>query len=187
MLALFGLLLLLPERGRTTDMPWSVFAYGGQWTDTRFVHILRGRTEFRRSHVWVLGGSRTLLDFGRHLGTEGEVNIAGHTGLQHHAEVNTAFILRWRSFPWDRYVDTSLAYGLGLSLASERPSIEEEPRRSASRLLLFMPAELTFAPPKAHHSPWEAMLRIHHRSGAFGWFRDAGGSNFLSLGVRYRY
>jgi hypothetical protein len=184
-----GLLLATPGTGCAgTERLWSVFAYGGQWTDTRFVHIIfRGRTEFHSSYVWVAGVSRQIYPLGRHLASEGELNVARHSGLQHHLEWNSAVLLRWRTFPWDRYVNTTLAYGLGLSYAQERPAIEEQPHRRAVHTLLSMPAELTFAPPSARGSPWEGMLRIHHRSGAFGVVRDAGGSNFLSLGVRYRF
>jgi hypothetical protein len=167
---------------------WSVYAYGGQWTDTRWVHIIfRGRTEFHSSYVWVAGVSRQIYDFNQHLAAEGEVNIASHSGLQHHLEGNSALLLRWRTFPWNDYLNTTLAYGLGLSHALERPAVEEQPHRRAVRTLLSMPTELTFARPERHRSPWEGMLRIHHRSGAFGVVRDAGGSNFLSLGVRYRF
>ncbi len=174
--------------GAQVEPPWSLFAYGGQWTDTRFVRIVfRGQTDFQNAYVWVVGGSRNLYDVCRHLRVEGEVNTARNTGRQNHSEINTAFSLRWRTFPWDRYVDTSLAYGLGISHAFARPPIEEEPERRATRTLIFMPTELTFARPRSQGSPWEAMLRIHHRSGAFGVFKDAGGSNFVSLGVRYRF
>ncbi len=186
-----GIFLIVPaSQGHSAQEEplWSVYAYGGQWTDTRFVRIVfRGQTDFQNAYVWVVGGSRNIYSFSRHLRAEGEFNLAQYSGRQNHREVNTAFSLRWRTFPWDRYVDTSLAYGLGLSRAFERPPIEEEPDRRAVRTLLSMPTELTFAPPREKRSPWEVMLRIHHRSGAFGVFRDAGGSNFVSLGVRYRF
>lgn len=185
-----GSFLLLPAQGAygtETGSPWSVFAYGGKWTDTRFVHVIRGKTEFRGSYVWVTGVSRKIYDFHEYLGMEGELNIAKNSGLQNHWEFNGAVILRWNAFPWDRYVNTSLAYGLGLSHALERPPIEEEPHRRAARTIVFMPAELTFAPPESRESPWEVIVRIHHRSGAFGVVKDAGGSNFVTLGLRYRF
>jgi hypothetical protein len=190
MTAALSFFLLAPPNahGSDAESPWAVFAYGGRFTDTRFVHIVfRGRTEFRNSYVWVMGVSRKIYDFNEHLGVEGELNIARHSGLQNHFEFNGAVLLRWNTFPWDNHVDTSLAYGLGQSYATERPPIEEEPDRRATHVLISMPAELTFAPPKSRGSPWEVMVRIHHRSGAFGLFKDAGGSNFVSLGMRYRY
>ena len=114
---------------------------------------------------------------------EGELNVAKHSGMQNHLELNTAVLFRWRAFPWSRYVATSIAYGLGFSHAFDRPPIEEEQDRRAVRTLISMPTELTIGPPEA---AWELMLRIHHRSGAFGAFKDAGGSNFISLGLRFQ-
>jgi hypothetical protein len=162
---------------------WSAFAYGGKWSDNRWNEILRLETALRSSYVWVAGAARKIDDFGENLGLEGEVNIAGNSGQQNHFELNTAAILRWRAFPWGRYVATSFGYGLGLSYAFDRPAIEDHPQRSASRTLIFMPTELTFGPPQSN---WELMLRIHHRSGAFGIFKDASGSNFIALGLRFR-
>jgi ferredoxin len=161
----------------------SVFAYGGKWSDNLWNEIIRGETELRSSYVWVAGASQKIRDLGENLGVEGEVNVAVHSGRQSHFELSTAAILRWHAFPWRRYVATSLGYGLGLSWALDRPPIEEQPERRASRTLIFMPTELTFGPPGA---AWEVMLRIHHRSGAFGVFKDAGGSNFIALGLRFR-
>jgi hypothetical protein len=186
---LSGLLLLVPSteaRPAERDGPWSFFAYGGKWSDNRFNEIIRGQTQMGRSYVWAVGLTRRIHDWRDSLQAEGEMNVAGHTGRQDHFEVNTAVSMRWHAFPWDGYVATTLAYGLGLSHAFARPPLEEEPRRRATRMLIFMPAELTFGPPSSRRSPWRLLLRIHHRSGAFGFFKDAGGSNFISLGLRYQ-
>ena len=168
------------------DGEWSVFAYGGQWSANHIGAILRGRTEFRDSYVGVGGGSRTLYRFREKLSLELEANAGTHGGLQHHSEVNTALLLRWERFPWDRYVNTSVALGLGPSYAFRDPEVEQHPRRPTSRLLVFMPVEITFAQPRARKPQWEWMVRIHHRSGAFGLVSDARGSNFVSTGARYR-
>ncbi|MFO7606331.1 MAG: hypothetical protein R6W72_08535 [Desulfurivibrionaceae bacterium] len=161
---------------------WSGYAYGGKWSDNLWNEIIRGDTQMRGSYLWVAGASRKLHDYGDHLRVEGELNVAKHSGMQNHLELNTAALLRLRAFPWSRYVATSIAYGLGLSHAFDRPPIEEEPDRGAVRTLLSMPTEVTIGPPDAD---WEIMFRIHHRSGAFGIFKDAGGSNFISLGLRF--
>jgi len=166
---------------------WTVFGYGGQWSANNIGSILRGRTKFQSSYVGVAGGSRTLHRFGRHLSLELEANAAFHAGLQRHPEVNTALLVRWHRFPWDRYVNTTVAFGLGPSYAFRTPRVEVHPRRPASRLLVFMPVEITFAPPQRRNPRWELLLRIHHRSGAFGLVSDARGSNFVSTGVRYRF
>ncbi len=166
---------------------WSVFGYGAQWSANNIGAILRGETEFRASYLAVAGGSRTLYGYGRSLRLELEANAAAHTGLQHHSELNTALLVRWNRFPWDRLVNTSVAFGLGPSYAFRTPEVERHPRRPASRLLVFMPVEITFALPHDHNPRRELLLRIHHRSGAFGVVSDARGSNFVSAGFRYRF
>ncbi len=165
----------------------AIFVYGGEWTDTRFVEILQLDTDFQDSYLGTVGLSRTFHRFNRHLDLEGEANLTRHWGKQDHFELNAALNLRWNTFPWDRFVDTSLAYGLGPSYAFGRPYIEERRRRPVSRLLVFMVTEVTAGPPAQWESPWEALVRIHHRSGAFGAVSDAGGSNFITTGLRYRF
>ncbi|MFP4192832.1 MAG: hypothetical protein ACLFU6_12240 [Candidatus Hydrogenedentota bacterium] len=165
----------------------AIFVYGGKWTDTRFLEILQLDTDFQDSYLGTVGLSRTFLRFGRHLDLEGETNLTRHWGKQDHFEVNAALNLRWNTFPWDRFVDTSLAYGLGPSYAFGRPRIEERRRRPVSRLLVFMVGEITVGPPAQWDSPWEGLIRIHHRSGGFGTVSDAGGSNFVTMGLRYRF
>ena len=181
---LLGLLLLFSGANlpAAETGPWAVYAYGGKWSDNLWNEIIRGESELRKSYVWVAGVTRNLHDFGDYLRVEAEFNGAKHSGLQDHFELNTALLFRWRAFPWSRYVATSIAYGLGFSYAFERPPIEEEPDREAVYTLLSMPTELTIGPPAGD---WEVMLRIHHRSGAFGVFKDAGGSNFIALGLRF--
>ncbi len=34
---------------------------------------------------------------------------------------------------------------------------------------------------------WSALIRIHHRSGAFGLVADEGGSNALVIGLKQRF
>ncbi|AHF00183.1 hypothetical protein THITH_11565 [Thioalkalivibrio paradoxus ARh 1] len=168
------------------DGEWSVFGYAGQWSANNIGSILRGRTEFRDTYVGVAGASRTLYGFRESLSLELEANAGVHTGLQHHSEVNTALLLRWRPFP-NRYLNTSVAFGLGPSYAFRTPEVEQHPRRPAARLLVFMPVEITFAQPGARNPRWEVLFRVHHRSGAFGLVSDARGSNFVSAGVRFRF
>lgn len=188
----FASILLSPPQkawAEKSHPSWSVFAYGGQWTANRIGEILQAQTKFRSSYVWAVGASRTVYEIGDFLLLEFEVNTARHTGRQNHSEVNAAFALRWHRFPWDQYVNTSLAYGLGPSYAFRRPPIEQRSNHDPdpSRLLVFMPVEVTFGPPEKYQIPLEVLLRVHHRSGAFGVVSDARGSNFITSGLRFRF
>ena len=169
------------------ERKWSVFAYGGQWSDNPIGKILLFQTEFENSYVWAAGISRKVIDITNDLLIEAELGTARHTGLQDHFELNASFNLRWHNLPWDNFVDTSIAFGLGPSYANRRPPVEESSRRKPAHLLVFMPVEITLAPPKQYHSPWEFIVRVHHRSGAYGVVSDAKGSNFVTAGFRYRF
>ncbi len=165
---------------------WSILAYGGQWSANSIGSILRGRTELRSSYVGVVGANRSLYQIPNRLSLELEANVGTHFGLQHHSELNSALLFRWRRFPWRDHLNTSVAFGLGPSLAFQAPRIEERPDRPASPLLVFMPVELTLGRPLTNGSFWELLLRVHHRSGAYGVVSPARGSNFISLGLRSR-
>jgi hypothetical protein len=181
-------LLVLPEADADSfRRPWSIFAYGGKWSDTRFVEVLGSQTQMQRSYIWVTGISRTICQRSENLSVEAELNVARHSRGQSHFEFNSAVNLRWHAFPWDDYLNTSLAYGLGPSYAVKHPEIEKRPERNSSRLLLFMLAELAFAPSEYRNIPWETFIRIHHRSAGFGAFSRAKGSNFITTGIRYHF
>ncbi|OOG25721.1 hypothetical protein B1C78_06000 [Thioalkalivibrio denitrificans] len=163
----------------------AVFIYAGQWSANRFGEIVGLRSNFRSSYLAAAGASRVLHRFNEHLHLEGEINAARHWGKQHHFELNAAASLRWTTFPWDRFLNTSIAHGFGPSYAFERPPIETREDRRATRVLVFMVTEVTTAPP--HSTPWEGFVRIHHRSGAYDVVSRSAGSNFVTAGLRYRF
>ena len=169
------------------DSQWSVFVYGGQWSSTRIAEIFTGQIDLESSAVAVVGVGRHLKDLAPGLSLEGESNLALHAGKQSHPELNAALGLRYSAFPWDRWLHTSILYGLGFSYAFSEPNIEIKSDQDPSQLLVFMPVELAFAPPSRFPFPWEGFLRIHHRSGAYGVISDARGSNFITVGIRHRF
>ena len=58
-------------------------------------------------------------------------------GEQEHVELVASINVRWITFPWNRYLDTSLAFGGGLSLATEVPVLERrDPDNSDAAALL---------------------------------------------------
>ena len=82
-------------------------------------------------------------------------------------------------------MDTSLAFGNGLSVATGIPEVEKLRKDERSKALLsYLMLELSFALPALPQ--WSLFFRIHHRSGVFGFFNGAwGGSNYLCLGIRW--
>jgi hypothetical protein len=117
-----------------------------------------------------------------------EGQIAVHNGRQSHEEINGAVTLRWLPFPWDRYLDTSFAFGNGLSYATAEPPLEilDSDEKKSSQWLYYLFVEIAFAHPD--HRQWDFFIRTHHRSGVFGLFHDVNsGSNFIGPGIRYRF
>jgi hypothetical protein len=120
------------------------------------------------------------------LRTEFEINATYNFGDQNHWELNVAPIsLRWHRFPWSERVRTSVAFGVGLSYAFEFPTVEYELENDTQQLLIFWLLEITAGP---REGPWSAVLRLHHRSPAWGVMGVAdGGMNAPSIGFRYQF
>lgn len=102
-------------------------------------------------------------------------------------ELNPYFVVRWREFPWNHTVLTTLGIGEGVSWASHSPQheidAEDEPGQ-ASKFLNYLMAEVTFSLPD--HPEWQVLYRLHHRSGVFGLYcPGTTGSTAAGLGVRY--
>jgi hypothetical protein len=163
---------------------WAVTLLGGQYSGSRLLE-LGGGLDLHDSYTAGIAGSFELAEWGAHLRWEVEAQAIKHFGIQQHVEFTTSINARWVTFPWNRYLDTSVAAGEGLSVASEVPVLEKRDpdNRDAAALLNYVLLEAEVGPPG---SPWHLVGRIHHRSGVFGVFSRSG-SNVLAVGVRYRF
>jgi hypothetical protein len=133
-----------------------------------------------------LGLSRHLGNIIEPVGFEIEGQLAHHIKGNDHTELNGLAILRWLPFPWDRIIDTSFAFGPGLSYASELPIYERAHFTRRSRLLAYVLWEVEMFYPRL--PSWRAVARLHHRSGAYGTFNGVyAGSNFVGLGIKYTF
>lgn len=94
----------------------------------------------------------------------------------------SSFTVRWVDFPWNVYVPTSFAMGVGLNFSSELYKIDQErhPDMHRSRLKINWPIQLTFALPS--YPDDQLMVYIIHHSG--GRMLDHGGLNALGIGYR---
>lgn len=115
---------------------------------------------------------------------ETEHQFVQHFGQQHHQEFQPIVaVLRWKDFPWNDTVQTTFAFGDGISIASRTPKLEKKARDTHAPVLNHLMAEFTFADPAAPE--WQGVFRYHHRSGMFCTFsgvRDA--STAFTLGVK---
>jgi len=160
--------------------------YGGQATSSSIKEIYTLEAETADSSIAAFFLGKEMGSYGNFFSSEMEGQIVKHTGDQDHWEFNGVFTLRWLPFPWDNTIDTSLAVGLGLSYATEKPLIEVEKNEESDELLAYLMIELDFDLPE--QSNWSIFGRLHHRSGAWGVFDGVhGGSNILCAGLKYTF
>jgi len=150
---------------------------GNNWED----FLAPTDIKLRDTYLAGLGYARRITSFFNKLDVEALGQTAVHFGHAHQWEFDAALVGRWTYFPWNDWVRTSLAFGVGPSYETQTPPEEVALHGQSEQWLGFWLAELTLAPPE---SLWSGVVRIHHRSTAFGLFGKTGGSNWLTLGIR---
>jgi hypothetical protein len=186
-LAVCGLICFSCMPSRAAEQ-WFVSFYTGQYSNTALNEIIRLNTDFERSYVYVLSLGKELGTYKDLIGYELEGQFAWHSGEQDHGELNCAFTLRWLPFIWDKYLDTSFAFGNGVSYATSDPKLEirEGDENKTSQWLYYILVELAFSLPQQPH--WDLFVRIHHRSSVFRAIDNINtASNFAGLGLRYKF
>jgi len=187
-LCLLTVLLLFSSQtlASASERNFSASLYGGVMTDDNWHQALSGQAGLVDSHILVGAMGWTFYRPAHRLWSlELEANVARHFGIQDHFEFNIPVLtLRWDYFPWDKFLDTSLAYGLGPSYATKLPEYERQKSGDSEQFLLFWHIEAAFGLPD---SSWSTIFRLHHRSSGYGMFADRGGSNILTMGLRYEF
>lgn len=175
--SLVALLPLASAPAASEEKEWAVTLLGGQYATRNL--------DFKDSYTAGLSISYQFVDWGKHMRWELEGQMLQHFGEQKQVEFAGSINVRWITFPWNRYLDTSVAFGGGLSVTSKVPVLEKRDAESseAATLLHYLLLEAAVGLP---NSPWSLVSRIHHRSGIFGLFSHTG-SNVLEIGVRYRF
>jgi hypothetical protein len=182
--ATIGLLASMPVTASASDVAISV--YGGRLSTNDWIEVFAPpRWDFVDSYLAALAVSRQAGWLSKTAQTEVEGQIVRHVGVQDHWEFNALGVIRRTALPWDETLDMSLAGGLGLSYATERPEAEIDFEGDTERLLVYWMIEVDAALPKTE--AWSILARLHHRSPAYGLFGDGGGANVLALGLRYRF
>jgi hypothetical protein len=166
--------------------PFAVSGFGGVLLDNNYEDVfVPGRLQFESSYLFGVAGSARIARPFDGLDIELEAQFVRHAHAQTHWELNAPIVTaRWTAFPWDDYVDTSAAFGLGLSVTSETPQLEVRNEGESQPLMAYWMFELAFDLPP---DDWELIARLHHRSTAYGTFGDNGGANALVLGLRHRF
>lgn len=182
-LALAAALAASPAVAQGPAGGWQVSVFGGvpvsnNWED---VFARPGDLEFRDAGMIGLAYGREWATRWRgvSLGLEGQ--IVKYFGEQDHVELNLPASLR---YSFEGPVLRSVAFGLGLSHATEVPAIEVANKGGSERTMLYWMIESEFG---ARQSDRSLYARLHHRSTGYGLFGDEGGFNALVLGYRLRF
>jgi hypothetical protein len=132
--------------------------------------------------------TRRIATLWRHVDIEPEFGIGKRFGKQSETEIWGAFFFRWRGFPWDDKLITTVAVSTGMNFVTHVSDVEQERARDGKgdRWMHFFAPEITFALPS--HPDVELLFRLHHRSGVFGLVSDAwGGAQYATIGLRFRF
>jgi hypothetical protein len=176
----------IPFSSADAERDWALTIYSGRLTDSNLANTVTFNFDFEDSYFIDLALSRRLYTYRDYFNLEIEGQIAKHFGDQHHWEFNGVAYFRWLPFPWDSYLDTSFAAGVGLSYATSVPEIEAKNHDETAKFLGALMFELAFSRPSIPQ--WGLVSRLHHRSGAGGLFSGVhGASNAWAIGIRYSF
>lgn len=171
---------------------YAITVYAGWLTDDNIAPVLQFRATRFDNKVFAVAVSRRQARLGKDVEWGFEGQIAKHFGgdgaqRQDHVELNALSTGTWNRFPWDRRLDTSLTLGAGVSWASEVPPFEIYWKGQSRQLMAYLLFETTVSLPG--HPQWGAMLRVHHRSAAYGLFANdmKGASNAFTFGGKYMF
>lgn len=169
------------------DKPsYALSVYGGRMTDNTIDDFVDDFLDlhFEDSYLLGLALARRIDTYGELASFEIEGQVVKHFDQQDHWEFNALLTARWEAFFWDKFLDTSFAFGIGPSYATNVPEIEVQRSGDSERLHVYLMVELEFVLPS--HPKIAVISRIHHRSNAFGTVADDGTSNALVFGLKFR-
>jgi len=163
------------------DPSWErhVTFFGASMTENTSFEIMRAEVDWADSYlVGVAAGIERQIGESRFSwGIEGQV--VRHFGKMDHWEFNVPVVLRFT--PRNPWVDVfeSFAFGLGLSYATEVPSVEVERTGQSQKEFFYWKAEFEFNLPNPEQS---LLFGLHHRSDGYGTFENDSGSTAIALG-----
>ena len=175
------------DRKSRGDYNWGLTLYRGVLTEATLGEMAQFDVSFDSDFTYLaLALTKKITEITPNLNLEGEGIIVKYGGDQDHLELDALMSGRWLAFPWNRWVDTTAAFGLGLSYATEQPPYEVRNKGDSEQLLAFLLFELTVGIPRVPQ--WDLVARINHRSGVFGVFDGMHGAmNSLAFGLKYRF
>ena len=167
---------------------WTTIFYSAKFTNGSLQELLQFESEITNNKIYVLALTRKINTFYKKFDWEVEGQISKNVGpRQKNWGLNIPIIIRWDILNSPRKILKSIAAGVGLSYASERPVYEIDLHGDSSKLLLYNMVEIDFFLP--NYPSLFLVARIHHRSSMFQFFNKniRGASNALGLGLKYKF
>lgn len=162
---------------------WAVTVYAGRLITDDTSDMAVGDFDFEDSGLVIAALSKELYwFFGKQASLGAEIQIGRHFGGQDNWEFNAGLLLRWHDFPWNGTIKTTVAFGFGISYASEKPELELRARGpdGADQRQNLLEGEIELTLPS---TPDLSLVgRYHHRSDA-----SVSDSTVLGLGMKYRF
>jgi hypothetical protein len=182
-------LLAHPTQASHAKFDWGLGAYVGQYYDSEPAGWTKGKANYLDHYLVAVTASKTLWRSNRlPLSLEIDGMIGQQSGIVSLTEIALIPVLRWSSFPWNRYVQTDLRLGpMGISHTSSVSPLERGPSGKGSQTLSFLIIEMAFSRPSKKSE--EFFLRLHHRCAVYDKLNDYGanGEDFFAVGFRHRF
>lgn len=119
------------------------------------------------------------------LSPEFEYQATKHFGIQDNFEVHGALLFRTRNFSITRNKFINFAIGNGISHSFGVPLYEDTADGSKDGLRYKTQNFIALEIEMSNGSAWSIPLRIHHRSGIYGFMAPPKvGSNFIAIGLK---
>lgn len=146
-----------------------------------------GEWQWDNSFIVTLSTSRTLVRYGEYFSIDPEIGVGRYHGNAYGGEAWLAFYLRWRYFPWNDYVRTSVGVGMGPSFANNVALTPQGIRTiSGASFANFFSPELELSLPS--QPGIGLVVRFHHRSSIWGLLPDySGDAQFWTAGLRVHF
>lgn len=169
-----------------SDLKWSLTAYAAASAQSSLGDVLSFQATFPDdTYIGVLALSREIWrPIEEYLSFDLEGQVGKFFGEESQWQFTALIDGRWHKFPWNKWVTTSFAFGYGLSYNTEVSDVEKDDDEDATRLLNYLLFELALGLPK--YPRWDLVIRVHHRSEAYGLIGHAG-SNYVGAGIKFSF
>ena len=179
----------LAQQVQLSELDRAVFFFGGRFHKDWFGTSLKP-WEVAWDDTYILGAGyqQTLLDW-NDVRIGGEAGISGRFGTDgSSAELWGGMFVRYDGLVLLDTLRVSPAWTTGLSVSTGTQGWEGERMDawgSFEPVLVYLGAELNFS--LVDQPQWETFVRVHHRSGGYGWIADIDASNAVTGGIRYKF